>query len=176
MTFKELRERVAARTGLPQATVDKVVRALLAEIQEAIIDGKRIPLPGVGTLERSWRPERVVRSIQSARRMPVDARWSPRFRPAKALKEGLLALTTQYYGDPAHQAAWAVAETLVGDLELYHSDQIPADLAGLDLEQVSARCERAFGESWTRAVESYRAKAKVDRDHLSAAAQRAWAS
>ena len=88
--------------------------------------------------------------------------------------------TPQLLRDPAHQRAWRLAETMIGDLGLYHVSDTPTDLSPEStLAEVDASCRRSLGAAWGRARAAYEEKTPAPvrevRDYLAMAARRRWA-
>lgn len=180
MNRSDLVNRVAKRTGLTAGVVRNVLAAIGDVAVEELVEGGTIPVPRVGRISATWRAATVIRSVSSARRMFVDGRYVARFKPSSDLREALANRAPQHWRDPAHQAAWRHAETLVADLALYHGASAPHDLpAEAPPEQVDAACKAAFGSLWdqTRRAWAERTPPAVleSADHLARSALKRWA-
>lgn len=180
MTWSSFVDAVAERAGLPRAQVRRVLVAFVATATDTLARGEDVQVPGLGTFGSRWEGERTLRSIRDGRKLALDAHFRPVFRPAAALRDAMRTRTPQVMRDPAHQQAWRLAETLVGDLALYHGRLAPAGLpddAAPSL--VHARCASSFGDAWTRVCASWEAQTpesvRAARDHLAYAARRRWA-
>jgi nucleoid DNA-binding protein len=178
MTWNELVKRVVARGGVGRTATTAVLDALLVEVSDAIVDGETVTLPRVCRVSSSWRDARTLRSVEDGRKMMLDGRFVARFRVSGVLRERLATRTQQVWKRPEHQQAWRVAETLVGDLALYHGELAPRDLTPQDppghVEQV---CAVAFGSHWERVVSMFTTRAAgVNEPYLALAARRRWAS
>ena len=180
MKWSELSVRVRERAGTGAGETDRVLRALLDEMTEAICEGGEVILPGIARFGSRMQQPRTLRSIRSRRKLTLDSRYVPRIRASATLKRLLAQRTPQLWQDPAHQAAWRLAETLVGDLELYHADQIPSGITRetppKDVEKV---CVEALGPAWTSAAETFATRvapeARAQLHHLPMVARRRWA-
>ncbi|MDP2316945.1 MAG: HU family DNA-binding protein [Pseudomonadota bacterium] len=180
MTWRAIAEQVSTRTETPYATTRAVLDVLLEEVAARLAFGEPVSLPGIGVLDGRWAPERVVRSVHDGRKVAIDARYQPTFRPSAHLREVLRSRSPQMLQDPAHQRAWRLAEAVIGDLALYHEQDAPRDLKGdTDLATVNARCARSLGDAWTRARRTHDDQTspavREARDHLALAARRRWA-
>lgn len=181
MNWTDLIEAVAERTGTPKAVVHEALTGAADVAADALAEGEEVRLHRLGTLRTAWRRQQVVRSVHDARRMLVGGRYVVRFRPSDTLRRRVGQRTEQHWRDPEHQAAWRLAETLVGDLALYHRDRTPRDLPpdGPDAE-IDERCREAFGSLWDDARRSLEAQVAASvrhqADHLAQAARRRWAS
>ena len=179
MTWNELIAAVAAKTGRSQTQTRELLDATMEQIVLALAEGEKVPLKGVGVLSSVWREARTVRSITNRRRMMVDGRYLPRFRPAQAMRERLALRTPQVFRSPRHQEAWRVAETLIGDLDLYHRNTAPTGLNG-EMDDVTTRaaCREAFGSVWDQVTVAFEkdvpAEIRAEFDHLTWAARRRW--
>lgn len=177
MNWTELSRRVAERSGVPAATTRRVLDALLEAMAAELTAGDSVNLPRIGRLSSAWREARAVRSVGDGRKLMLDGRFVPRFRAASALRSQLSARTPQDWKDPRHQAAWRAAETLIGDLALYHGDQAPADLTpDTSPEETERRCAMAFGAHWQRVRRAFDERAPgITAPLLGLVARRRWA-
>lgn len=180
MNWGELVAAVAARTGMSHARTREVLSAAIEVAGEALGEGEAVSLRELGRLDCRWRAPTIVRSVSNGRRMRVDGRWVPDYRPSALLCERLEARTPQYWRIPEHQSAWRVAEALVGDLVLYSPDTVPPNLTHDDTdEQVHAQCAAAFGAGWMRVRQGYDTRVgtevKAACDYLPIVARSRWA-
>lgn len=174
MSWQKMKDRVADRSGVSKADTNRVLSSLLELVLEDLVAGETVVLPKIGSLSRRWRKQRIVRSIHSARKRPVDANWAAGFRSSSVLRDRLRELTPNYFQDKSNVDAWRVAEALIGDLELYHNQDAPKLTEEMSDQEVLTRCAEAFGEPWDRVTEEYGTKTKVQVDFLSRAARRCW--
>ncbi len=180
MSWRAFVDQVALRAGSSRAATRAVLAAFVDEVEDTLLFGEAVTVPGLGTITSHWEPERTLRSIKDGRKVAIDGRYRPTFRPAGRLRAAMRDRTPQLLKDPAHQRAWRLAETLVGDLALYHAAAAPKDLAeDTELSEVDTRCARALGPAWTRARrtldEQTPPEVRAVRDHLALAARRRWA-
>ena len=88
MNKPELASRLAAR--FPQLTAQdakRVVSTLLNAIADSLIRGQHIEIRGFGCFDLHYRPERNARNPKSGERITASARYLPRFKPAKEMRE-----------------------------------------------------------------------------------------
>ncbi|MCB9761485.1 MAG: HU family DNA-binding protein [Alphaproteobacteria bacterium] len=180
MIWTELIARLVERSGRSEDEVRSVLNALVDETTEALLADESVPLRNLGTFSARWRQPRTVRSISDGRKIVLDGRHVPHFRASGALRQRLTERTPQTWRDPAQQEAWRVAETLVDDLDLYHSAMAPRGLSSDDeVDTVLAACDQAFGTLWRHVVDAYRGEVdptmKGDFSPLAAAATSRWA-
>ena len=155
-TWTQIIDAVAARAGLTKADARRAMAAFLEVTGETFVAGEGVRLPGLCTLQPVKRAPRVLRSIQSHRKMYVGSRWSLAVRPSKTLQAQLDAREPQHWRDAAHQQAWRLAETLLSDLEYYHRASTPSVLpADMTDERLFAACAAALGAPWHQAVKAY---------------------
>ena len=110
----------------------------------------------------------------------LDGRFVVRYRTSKRVKDALSGRTPQLWRDPAHQAAWRSAETLIGDVDLYHASDVPTSLTSASSpEEIDRVCSKAFGPVWNQVVESYEQRVpeeiRSQRSYLTLAAMELWA-
>jgi DNA-binding protein HU-beta len=89
LTQQDLIRRVANRAGLPQPDVANVLTALAVEFTQALADGQRVRLPGIGSLEAVERAERMGRNPTTGETITVPAKRAVKFRPSGELKVAL---------------------------------------------------------------------------------------
>lgn len=180
MNQRQLIDALAASTGESKAAVSRVLAALGEVVHTSVADGEPVPIPGVGKIVTAWRGPRVLRQVKNGRKMRIGGRFVPQLRPSGKLKETAANRTDQSWRDPAHQRAWRMAETLVGDLALYHEDQLPDLDSDDELGAVDKACESALGDAWRRARATYEQDIPADvrrsKDHLAQTARERWSS
>lgn len=180
MNWSEIIEEVAERTGMPQSRTKLVLDTLIEVLVERVAEGDKVVLWGLGTLYSRWNESRTLRSISDGRRIRIDGRWAPQFRPSTRLRTLLAQRSPQHWRDPDHQNAWKVAETLVGDLALYHPDQAPALEEDVEFTTVIDACEESFGPLWQRVRLTYESQVprnvRLTADYLGMAARARWAA
>lgn len=180
MKWTELSAQVRQRAGTDAKTTQAVLRALLDAIGDAICEGEEVPLPGIARFGSRLQQPRTLRQVRGRRKVTLDSRYVPRIRASATLKRRLAERTPQRWQDPAHQAAWRLAETLVGDLELYHKDQLPTSLTDeTPREAIDGVCTEALGAAWLSARETFdekvSAEVRGEVHHLAMVARRRWA-
>jgi len=95
MNRQELIDRLAARTGLPEAAARRTVKALFGTqgddglIAEALDHGERVAIAGFGTFVARERAARTVKDPRSGEPRAVRARRTVGFRPGIALRDRL---------------------------------------------------------------------------------------
>lgn len=181
MNWTQMIEEVASQTGLPKSQVHKTLSALSEVALSELSRGEDVVLRNIGTVTPKKVSGRTIRSISDNRRMHISERFAVKFRPAAAARRAVAELLPQHWKDPRHQAAWRAAETLIADLNLYHSAKAPKTLTTeSDDATVRAACASAFGSQWADAISTYdkRVEAEVREtcDYLAQSARRRWAS
>lgn len=181
MNWTEFIDAAAERSGVSRKDTRAALSAAAEVITEALGAGNSVSFRNLGSFDTTWHAPRVMRGVQAARRMLLDGRYSTRFRPGAALKRAVLARTPQTWKQPEHQAAWRLAETLLGDLELYHAERLPKDLTPQSTdEEVRAACQGALGSVWIQVCRTYDSDVPADvrnsRDYIALVARRRWAA
>lgn len=178
MSWSTLLERVSERSGRPMDEVKEILEAFVEVSLEALSEGNDVPIRGLGTLGSRWLEPRSLRSVHDSRRLMLDGRWVSRFRASSRVRDALLSRTPQRWRDPRHQAAWRLAEALVGDLDLYHGDRAPKLDEQTPLPMVASICAVAFGSVWERVVQTWNAQVppgiRAEGQHLLRVAHDRW--
>jgi nucleoid DNA-binding protein len=181
MNNKELIERVATRLGMPKAQVARVLGSMVDTIQDCVASGEQVAISGLGRIQVRQSGARTIRSVVDMRKVLVGPKHNVRFVAAAALKASVARLDDPSWSDPAVQGAWRTAETLVGDLDLYHKAKAPQALdASLGDEVVIDACNQAFGGLWRQVEQTFAERVPAEvrgrTDLLAAAARRRWAA
>lgn len=155
MNTNELVIAIAQRTGLPREDVKRTLDALRAVIEEVLSSGGEVQLRGLVTIGARWTEARALRSVSDQQRLVLDGRWAPRLRAADTLRAVLMRRSPQRWRDPRHQAAWRLADALVGDLDLYHRAQVPALDPSASFADIARDCADAFGTTWERVLATW---------------------
>jgi DNA-binding protein HU-beta len=179
MKWSEVIDRVAAETGVSKAQTRRTLDAFRRVVAEALVNRRRVPLPGVGVLDVRVTRDRTIRSIQTGRKLWVGGRAKATFRASGVLNSALTA-GKDFWRRAEHQAAWRLAQTLIADLELYNKGKRPELTASQSLGRVREVCLECYGEDWEQAAETYEAKVEAsvrsEHDHLGASARSRWSA
>ncbi len=87
MTKVELIDKVAEGLGLPKREIEKMLDKLISTIQNALKDGKKVSVAGLGTFVVKEKKARLARNPKTGESVQVPAKRAPKFRPGKELKE-----------------------------------------------------------------------------------------
>ncbi len=85
----ELVESVAKKAGLTKADADRAVSAFMETVEEALVNGDKVPLVGFGTFAVSERAAREGRNPQTGATVKIPARKAVSFKAGSALKEAV---------------------------------------------------------------------------------------
>ncbi len=89
MTKAELIDAIAAKLGGSKADAGKALDAVTEAIQDALVKGEEIKLPGFGQFEVAERGERTGRNPQTGAEIKIAASKAPKFSAGKALKDAI---------------------------------------------------------------------------------------
>lgn len=89
MNKAQLIAAVAQKSGLTTEDAGKALAAFTETVEEALVSGERVQLPGFGTFEAVWRPERDGRNPATGESIRIPESRSPKFKPGRALKAAL---------------------------------------------------------------------------------------
>lgn len=89
MSKAELIAAIAEKADTSKANAEKVLKALLGTIEEAMVDGKQITLVGFGTFYTAERKARTGRNPRTGKELKIPASKVVKFRVGKGLKESV---------------------------------------------------------------------------------------
>jgi DNA-binding protein HU-beta len=89
MTKAELIDAIAVKLGSSKVDAGKALDAVTEAIQDALVKGEEIKLPGFGQFEITERGERTGRNPQTGAEIKIAASKSPKFSAGKALKDAI---------------------------------------------------------------------------------------
>ncbi len=82
----DLAREVSEATGLILDDANRVIDVVLLGIKEALINGDRVEIRGLGTFGVKLTKARIARNIKTGETIPVAPRRTPFFKPGKELK------------------------------------------------------------------------------------------
>jgi len=85
----ELAKAVAEDTGLTNGQAKEAIEATLEQIENALMSGNEVSLPGFGKLAISQRSARQGRNPQTGETIEIKASRVPRFQASAPLKAAL---------------------------------------------------------------------------------------
>ncbi len=86
MNKTDLVNSVREKTNLSLKDSEKVLKAVLSTITQALVEGDKIQLVGFGTFETKQRAARKGRNPKNGAEIKISAKRVTVFRPGKALK------------------------------------------------------------------------------------------
>ena len=89
MNKTQLVETIVASTGMKKKDVDAVVTAFVASIEQALADGEKVQISGLGSFEVKERAERTGRNPKTKEQITIPAAIYPAFSASKSLKESV---------------------------------------------------------------------------------------
>lgn len=89
MNKTQLVETIVASTGMKKKDVDAVVAAFVASIEQALADGEKVQISGLGSFEVKERVERKGRNPKTKEQITIPAAKYPAFSASKSLKESV---------------------------------------------------------------------------------------
>ena len=87
MTKSGLIKALLQRSPVGHRDAEPAVNTLLIHMSEILAQGERIEIRGFGSFSLSYHPPRTGRNPATGEPVAVQARYVPRFRPGKALRE-----------------------------------------------------------------------------------------
>jgi DNA-binding protein HU-beta len=89
MTQTELIKKVAKEQGLSEAKAEKLVKAVLSAISEALKSGEEVRLSSLGVFKFGQRSERKGRNPRTGKEMVIPAKKVVRFVANKSIREAV---------------------------------------------------------------------------------------
>ena len=87
MNKSELIAKMAEKTEMTKKDSEKVLKAFVESVEEALANQEKVQLVGFGTFEVKQRAERVGRNPRTKEEIKIPASKAPVFKPGKDLKE-----------------------------------------------------------------------------------------
>lgn len=87
MNKTELVTAMAEKAELSKKDAEKALTAFTNIVADTLVDGNRVAITGFGTFEVVERAARTGRNPQTGETIQIAASKSPKFKPAKALKD-----------------------------------------------------------------------------------------
>ncbi len=91
----QLYANISTKTGVPYATVEKVLDAFTDTTAELMTRGESVVLSGFGIFEPKSRSPRIGRNPHTGAPVEIPARVMPSFKPAQGLKDRVSAMVYQ---------------------------------------------------------------------------------
>jgi len=89
MTKAELIGKVAQSSAVSKAVSEKVINAVIQNVESALSSGKTVTLVGFGTFTTTDRKARKGRNPQTGKEINIAASTVPKFRPGKNLRDAV---------------------------------------------------------------------------------------
>lgn len=89
MNRTELIERIASDADISTAAAGRALESVTEAIAHALTKGDTVQIAGFGAFSAKKRPARTGRNPRTGEAINVPAKRTPKFVPAKALKDAL---------------------------------------------------------------------------------------
>ena len=93
-TKREIAERVAQQTGLPQVSVKQVIQMLFDEVVSELSTGNRLEFRDFGVFEVVTRKPRTGRNPRTGAKVAVPPKRVVTFKMGKVMKDKVAGATT----------------------------------------------------------------------------------
>ncbi len=87
MNKSELIAKMAEKTEMTKKDSEKVLKAFIESVEEALAANEKVQLVGFGTFEVKERAARVGRNPRTKEEIQIPASKAPVFKPGKDLKD-----------------------------------------------------------------------------------------
>lgn len=92
-TKREIAERVAQQTGLPQISVKQIIQMLFDEVVKELAAGNRLEFRDFGVFEVVMRKPRTGRNPKTGEKVAVPSKQVVSFKMGKIMKDKVAAST-----------------------------------------------------------------------------------
>ena len=89
MKKNELVEKVAEGASLTKADAERAINALVNAVSEALVEGDKVPLKGLGTFEVRERKARTGINPRTRETIEIAASKVPAFKASSTLKDAV---------------------------------------------------------------------------------------
>lgn len=89
MNKKEFVKAISEKLGTTQKAAGEYLDAVVEVIMEALAEGTEVKISGFGTFSVTERAAREGRNPMTGETIQIDAKKSPKFKAAKALKDAV---------------------------------------------------------------------------------------
>ena len=87
MNKGDLVAKIAEKANLTKKDAEIALNAVIASIEDALVDGDKVSLVGFGTFEVAERAARTGKNPQTGEAIKIPASKAPKFKAGKALKD-----------------------------------------------------------------------------------------
>ena len=95
MTKIEMVDKIGENVALPKKDIEKVLDQFVKISQEALKDGKKVSLTGLGSFSVKERKGRIARNPKTGEKVEVPPKKVVKFKPGKDLNQILQASMQQ---------------------------------------------------------------------------------
>lgn len=95
MTKIEVISKIGENVALPKKDIEKVLDQFVKITQDALKEGKKVSLTGLGSFSAKERKARLARNPKTGEKVNVPAKKVVKFKPGKDLLEILQSSTQQ---------------------------------------------------------------------------------
>ncbi|AZV43709.1 transcriptional regulator [Peribacillus asahii] len=89
---QQFAQKVAEKTQLDRKTAEVFVYAVFETVLEEVIENGSGQIGDLGEIEKAFKKARTARNPQTGEPVEVAAKYAPKFKPSKKLKDTLKAL------------------------------------------------------------------------------------
>jgi DNA-binding protein HU-beta len=89
MNKADIVDKVHTVLGSTKADAERAVECVIENIQQALAKGDEVSIAGLGIFVTKARPAREGRNPRTGESIRIAATRTPKFRPAKALKDAV---------------------------------------------------------------------------------------
>lgn len=95
MTKSDIIDHLAAKADISKSKAADALNALVDLAITTVAKGEKFALPGVGIFERTYRPARTARNVNTGEAIEVPDKFAPKFKASKQFKDAMPAVPTR---------------------------------------------------------------------------------
>ncbi len=104
MKKAELVAKIAEEAGLTKKDVDSALKAVAEVLQDSLIEGETVQIPGVGTFKVAESSARIGRNPKTGEKLKIGAVKKAKFSASSGLKRAVASGTKTGGGGPGGKA------------------------------------------------------------------------
>lgn len=86
MKKDEFKKAVATKLEITQVEAEKIIAGVFETVEDALVEGKKVPLGGLGKLGTVEKAARKGRNPQTGEEIDIAAKIAPKYFPSEAVK------------------------------------------------------------------------------------------
>ena len=89
MNKAQLIDEIVSKTGIKKKDAESAVVALVESVTQALVNGEKVQIAGLGSFEIKTRPQRIGRNPKTQETITIPESKYPVFSASKSLKDSV---------------------------------------------------------------------------------------